>query len=106
MWDIQGAYHDAVNLPDYRRSLGLPAVSVGLGMISEVGYLHENPEIEALLLRKGIQPIPESEFLTVIDVALSTSSLPEKTYINHDYGYDEGASAHILTPPFPQGAAL
>ena len=67
-------------------------------MISEVGYLHENPEIEALLLRKGIQPIPESEFLTAIDIALtSTSSLPENTYINDNYGYDDGASAHILT---------
>src|ERR1700754_4208317 len=39
----------------YRRSLGLPANAIGLGMISEVGYLHENPDIEALLLRKGIQ---------------------------------------------------
>lgn len=38
----------------YRRNLGLPATSLGLGMIFEVGYLHENPEIEAILLRKGI----------------------------------------------------
>lgn len=76
----------------YRRSLGLPAVSIGLGMISEVGYLHENPEIEALLLRKGIQPIPESEFLTVTDIALSSHGQP---HAEHDY--DGGASAHILT---------
>ena len=47
----------------YCRNLGIPAVSVGLGMISEVGYLHENPEIEALLLRKGIQAINEDEML-------------------------------------------
>lgn len=39
-------------------------------MISEVGYLHENPEIEALLLRKGIQPLNEDEFLQVVDLAL------------------------------------
>lgn len=65
----------------WRRTRGLPCVSVGLGMISEVGYLHENPEIEALLLRKGIQPLNEDEFLQVIDLALasekpSSSSLP------------------------------
>ncbi|KAI4604125.1 Type I Iterative PKS [Pestalotiopsis sp. 9143b] len=54
----------------WRRSRGLPCVSVGLGMISEVGYLHENPEIEALLLRKGIQPLNEDEFLQVLDLAL------------------------------------
>ncbi|KAL7931844.1 polyketide synthase [Trichoderma chlorosporum] len=55
----------------WRRSQGKPAVSVGLGMISEVGYLHENPEIEAMLLRKGIQPLNEDEFLQVLDYGIS-----------------------------------
>lgn len=55
----------------WRRSQGKKAVSVGLGMISDVGYLHENPEIEQLLLRKGIQPLTEEEYLQVIDLALS-----------------------------------
>ena len=76
----------------YRRSLGLLAVSIGLDMISEVSYLYENPKIEALLLRKGIKPIPESEFLTVIDIALSSNGQPQT-----GYDYDVGASAHILT---------
>jgi hypothetical protein len=47
----------------FLKSKGLPGISVGLGMISEVDYLHENPEIEALLLRKGIQAINEDELL-------------------------------------------
>jgi len=55
----------------WRRSQGKPAVSVGLGMISEVGYLHENPEIEAMLLRKGIQPLNEEEFLQVVDYGIA-----------------------------------
>ncbi|KAI0839861.1 KR domain-containing protein [Hypoxylon sp. FL0890] len=49
---------------------GMPTVSLGLGMVSEVGYLHENPEIEALLLRRGIQPLTEEEFLQMVDFAL------------------------------------
>ncbi|CEN60641.1 hypothetical protein ASPCAL03077 [Aspergillus calidoustus] len=57
----------------WRRAQGKPAVSVGLGMISEVGYLHENPDIEALLLRKGIAPLNEQEFLQVIGFALAGS---------------------------------
>nr|ALQ32883.1 putative polyketide synthase [Fusarium miscanthi] len=56
----------------WRRSRGQACVSVGLGMISEVGYLHENPEIESLLLRKGIQPLNEDSFLQVIDLALDS----------------------------------
>ncbi|KAI1362869.1 polyketide synthase [Xylaria arbuscula] len=73
---------------------GLPVVSLGLGMISEVGYLHENTEIEALLLRRGIQPLNEAEFLQVVDFALVSANR-----------YKEGCSSlsrlsspsHILT---------
>jgi NADP-dependent 3-hydroxy acid dehydrogenase YdfG len=80
----------------YRRSLGKPAISIGLGMISELGYLHENPEIEALLLRKGIQAINEDELLQIIDLALSnTKRVP--------HAYDEGSHAHILTGLEPFG---
>lgn len=80
----------------YRRSHCLPATSVGLGMISEVGYLHENPEIEALLLRKGIQQINESEMLAIIDISLTRSmAIPGS--------WDQAASAHVLTGLEPFG---
>lgn len=79
------------NFAKYRRRLGLPATAIGLGMISEVGYLHENPEIEAVLLRKGIQPIKEEELLSIIDITLSRT-LP--TEINE---------AHVLTGLETQG---
>ena len=75
------------------RNQGLPAVSVGLGMISEVGYLHDNPEIEALLLRKGIQPIDADELLQILDLALSSANA--KMGIHH--AYDQLAVAHLLT---------
>ncbi|KAI1470380.1 polyketide synthase [Daldinia caldariorum] len=67
----------------WRRSRGQACVSVGLGMISEVGYLHENPEIEALLLRKGIQPLNEEEFLQVVDLALASEAAcsPEESHL-------------------------
>ncbi|KAI3316485.1 polyketide synthase-like protein [Xylariaceae sp. AK1471] len=55
----------------WRRSRGQPAISIGLGMISEVGYLHENPNIEAILIRRGVQAMPEDEFLQLIDFGLS-----------------------------------
>ncbi|KAI2781059.1 hypothetical protein F4815DRAFT_498801 [Daldinia loculata] len=67
----------------WRRSRGQACVSVGLGMISEVGYLHENPEIEALLLRKGIQPLNGEEFLQIIDLALASEEAcrPEESHL-------------------------
>ncbi|KAL6797448.1 polyketide synthase [Trichoderma sp. SZMC 28013] len=78
----------------WRRSQGKPAVSVGLGMISEVGYLHENPEIEAMLLRKGIQPLNEDEFLQILDYGISGPGSDAEFTRGVPMASD---SAHILT---------
>ncbi|KAI0859729.1 KR-domain-containing protein [Xylaria cubensis] len=74
----------------YRQSLGLPATAIGLGMISGVGYLHENPEIEAMLLRKGIQAISEDEMLQIVDISLSTQR-------SSACDYDVFFGSHVLT---------
>ena len=76
----------------FRNSLGLPAISVGLGMISEVGYLHEHSAIEALMRRKGIHAIDEDELLQIIDLAL-TNQHPT-IWKPH---YDNLVSSHLLT---------
>lgn len=72
----------------YRQSLGKPVSSIGFGMISEV---HENSEIEALLLRKSIQPLDEEGFLQTFD--LSLSGTPSAGSIE----YDKFAKSHVLT---------
>ncbi|KAK6356052.1 hypothetical protein TWF718_000426 [Orbilia javanica] len=78
------------NFARYLRSQGLPATAVGFGMISEVGYLHENPEAEQMLLRKGLQQITESEMLSIIDISLTRAmQIPGS--------YDKAATAHVLT---------
>lgn len=82
----------------WRRTQGKPAVSVGLGMISEVGYLHENPDIESLLLRRGVQPLSEAEFLQVIDLAIKEGKVSEQTHDQNDTW-----SGHILTGLEPFG---
>ena len=56
----------------YRRQLGLPAISLALGMVSEIGYVHEHPEIEAALQRKGVNAITEEELVLLFDIALSS----------------------------------
>ncbi|KAH8427718.1 uncharacterized protein LDX57_005428 [Aspergillus melleus] len=76
----------------YRRAHNRAASSLGLGMISEVGYLHENPEIEELLLRKGIQPINEEELLQIVDITLSQNATTPGFLRS-----DPLASSHILT---------
>jgi NAD(P)-dependent dehydrogenase (short-subunit alcohol dehydrogenase family) len=81
------------------RSQGKPAISIGLGMISEVGYLHDNPEIEALLLRRGIQPLTEEDFLQVVDLSLARVAEDE----THTHEYYDFERAHMLTGLEPFG---
>ncbi|KAK8030030.1 polyketide synthase [Apiospora rasikravindrae] len=76
----------------YRNRLGRAAVAIGYGMIAEVGYLHEHPDIEALLKRKGIHSITEDELLQVLDLAIASQS--PSTWEPH---YDGFVGAHILT---------
>ena len=90
------------NFARYRRSLHLAALSLGLGMISEVGYLHENPEIETSLLSKGLHPINENELLQIMDIAIPQSKGQLQTQCFYN-GEAVGSSAtfdhhgHILT---------
>lgn len=71
----------------YRRSLGLPAVSLALGILSDVGYISENPEIEYKLKRSGISNLNHEEMLLLLDIALSRAAQRFGTF----------DQAHILT---------
>ncbi|TAQ88229.1 hypothetical protein B7494_g3462 [Chlorociboria aeruginascens] len=82
----------------YRRSIGLPGLSVGLGMISEVGFLHKNPDTEAALLRKGIHPFTEEEMLQILDTALTPPAVVDSTAVlNNGIGSKHYVEGHILT---------
>lgn len=76
----------------YRRNAGLPATSIGLGMISQIGYLHEHPELKSGLTLHGLKEFDEDEFLQIIDTALSPPSAV-------DPGFAGGveSTSHILT---------
>jgi NADP-dependent 3-hydroxy acid dehydrogenase YdfG len=76
----------------YRTSLGLPAISIGFGSISEVGYLHEHQEIENLMKRRGVYSIDENEFLQIMDQALMSGNSKSS-----QARYDKLSTSHLLT---------
>ncbi|KAJ5374373.1 Acyl transferase/acyl hydrolase/lysophospholipase [Penicillium concentricum] len=59
---------------DYRRCLGLPAVSLDLGTITDVGHLAENKELAAKMERQGFQGTDTPTLLSLIQVAISEST--------------------------------
>lgn len=75
----QGAYSAGGTFQDafanYRRSLGLPAVSIDLGKIDEVGYVAERSEETAKRLdESGVSAMSKNQFLAALKVAVTTGA--------------------------------
>ncbi len=58
------------------------------GMVLEIGYLHENPDIEAILSMSGITTLDVDELLQILDIVLSQPS---------DASLDRFSKSYILT---------
>nr|ALQ32854.1 putative polyketide synthase [Fusarium foetens] len=78
----------------YRQSLGLPASSVDLGFVEDVGNISERPEIQASLLSRGLRPITVRDVLRVVEGAIATGS-PKNPNIN-DSTYDSFVQSQIV----------
>ncbi|KAJ6030992.1 polyketide synthase [Penicillium herquei] len=64
-------YQDA--LAAHRRSQGLAASTIDLGLIMDVGYVAENAETQENLKRWGFVGIPEQEFLNILQGAVASA---------------------------------
>lgn len=55
----------------YRNSIGLPAASLDLGVITDVGYLAENKELAARMAQQGFRGTDTSTLMTLIEMAIT-----------------------------------
>ncbi|KAI8964235.1 hypothetical protein F5Y11DRAFT_345781 [Daldinia sp. FL1419] len=69
----------------WSREQGKLGSSVGLGMISTVGYLRESPDAGNILLQNGIYPLNEEEFLKIVDFALVSGQRRQSRGSSHSY---------------------
>ena len=60
----------------YRQGLGLPAVSVDLGAIDDVGYMHEHNDLRVALDRDAWTPINENLFRQIVRVSIQQQVSP------------------------------
>lgn len=71
----QAAYTAASTFQDafstYRNSQGLPAITVDLGLITEIGYVADREILESKLKAQGHDEISAAECLAILEEALS-----------------------------------
>jgi hypothetical protein len=74
----QAAYGAASTFLDsfaeYRNQLGLPSITIDIGMVLGVGYVAENAKVQQSLERQGFDGISEDEFLALMEAAFANIS--------------------------------
>jgi len=70
----QAAYAGANTFMDafaeFRNSMGLPAVTIDLGVMLEIGYVAENAELGQAMERQGFEGITEDELMAMLHWAV------------------------------------
>ncbi|KAI1503152.1 hypothetical protein F5X99DRAFT_425953 [Biscogniauxia marginata] len=74
----------------YRAGLGLPATTVGLSMVLEVGFVSQNLAIEQGIARSGILGITELDFLLLMEQAMKPGRVG-------DWRLDPGAKNFLVS---------
>ncbi|GME49746.1 ketoacyl-synt-domain-containing protein [Neofusicoccum parvum] len=65
-----GAFQDA--LAQWRTSRGLPAVSIDIGAVKNVGYVAEHDETDAYLKKQGHMVLGEGDVLKAVEAAVTS----------------------------------
>ncbi|GAB1201026.1 hypothetical protein APSETT444_010411 [Aspergillus pseudonomiae] len=81
----------------YRNSLGLPAVSLDLGVITDVGYLAENKELASRMGQQGFQGTDTKTLMSLIEVAIM-SCQEDRTISQIITGLDTSVNAQTEIP--------
>ncbi|KAL7625750.1 hypothetical protein AAE478_004973 [Parahypoxylon ruwenzoriense] len=96
----QAAYTAANTFQDsfarWRQAQSLPATSIQLGLILEVGSVSSSPAFQQMVQRNATYGMSETEFLQLLEGALCQSSLPPAEYSSL-FESDPTFSAQIIT---------
>ena len=107
----QAAYSAASSFQDafstYRNHLGLPAITVDLGLVTEIGYVADRDILESKLRAQGHDDIPADECLAIIEEAILQSFQSEhggNLITGFGLGKFTGGDIHHASHQIPQSS--
>lgn len=80
----------------HRRSRGLQATSIALGMIVDAGHVEEHPDVEKALVRNGLYRITLHEYLLNMEAAMRRCDLSRPPGPAALFAYDPFAAGHFI----------
>jgi hypothetical protein len=85
----------------YRGRMGLPATTIDLGAISDVGYLATNPELKDAMQRQGFELIDKKTLMNLIRFAIENPKRPASLSqsVTGLGSWNEGNSLESLSLP-------
>ncbi|KAG9243665.1 hypothetical protein BJ878DRAFT_509631 [Calycina marina] len=86
------AYMDS--MARHRWAMNLQATSLALGLVKEVGHVHETPGMEKALIQNGLYGISEDEYLLMMENAMRPRDL---STLCSSSKWDPYAGAHVIT---------
>lgn len=93
-YSAAGTFQDA--FVRYRHRLGLPATSINLGMVTEVGYVSRNPDMEKKLRHLGFTaPCTERQVQQLVRMAIDNPNPPP--YPDSSFLHQVLAQAQLVT---------
>ena len=91
-YSAANAFQDA--FARYRQSQGLPAQSIALGLLSDVGYASDRRDLQRSLNRNGVYATTQDELFKLLDVALSSQQNTADT--DNPSNFDPLCKSHLL----------
>ena len=87
------------SLASYRRSLGLPGISIALGVMSGIGVLAEDHTLLRTLRQSGFRALKSSDLLKVVEAAVIESQHMNRTIISVGFEMFESIDDVVQSNP-------
>ena len=84
----------------HRRAMGLPTLTINWGLVGDVGYAVQNPDVGERLQRVGVKPMPLQKVLNKLGELMLQKQAVQTAVVDMDWHQWSGVHATAASPRF------